>query len=73
MERTSSTATSVTKTTQEAKDGKDEKVLVLRLRGRSASPTHVRWAEGTINNEHMGKKSSKSKFFHGKILCMQIS
>eukprot|EP01031_Cornospumella_fuschlensis_P030214 gene30214-36506_t len=56
MERVSSATETVTRTTQETKD---DKVLVLRLRGRSSSPSHVRWAEGTINNEHMGKKSSK--------------
>lgn len=35
-------------------------VLVLKLRG-TRKPA-ISWAENTINNENMGKKSSKSKY-----------
>lgn len=32
-----------------------ESVLILKLRARP----HLRWAEGTVDNENQGKKSSK--------------
>lgn len=37
---------------------------VLRLRGATSDPTRQRrvlWTQDTVDNEHMGKKSSKSK------------
>ena len=38
----------------------EEKVLVLRLEG-SKKESKVTWEEGTIDNEHLCRKSSKSK------------
>ncbi|VDM28912.1 unnamed protein product [Toxocara canis] len=35
-----------------------QETLVLRLRPRSRSPPHVTWAEGTIDNEHLGRLKS---------------
>jgi protein phosphatase 1 regulatory subunit 11 len=35
---------------------------VLRLRGEAASSRRIRWAEDVIDNEGMGKKSSKGTY-----------
>ena len=50
-------------TTTVTAEGKQ--VLVLKLKDDEKKPT-VTWTEDTVNNEHMGRKSSKSKF---PIMC----
>lgn len=34
----------------------------LQLRGTTSRRPRVRWEEGTVDNENMGKKKSKSKY-----------
>ena len=46
--------------------GRDEEGRVdgvLHLRGGRRTRPNVRWTEDTVNNEGMGKKSSKSEFY----------
>eukprot|EP01039_Chlorochromonas_danica_P006670 gene6670-7370_t len=42
---------------QQQQQQNKEKVLVLKLREKAKGK--LKWAEGTVDNEHMGKKSSK--------------
>jgi 3'-phosphoadenosine 5'-phosphosulfate (PAPS) 3'-phosphatase len=56
MERSQSSA--VTVLAEEKKKKEEEKILRLRLKTEAKA---VKWTEETVNNEHMGKRSSKSK------------
>lgn len=42
--------------------GPSEPVGVLKLRGGPSRRQRVVWSEGTVDNEGMGKKKSKSRF-----------
>jgi hypothetical protein len=60
MERNQSSA--VTVLAEEKKKKEEEKILRLRLKAEAkAEAKAVKWTEETVNNEHMGKRSSKSK------------
>ena len=55
MEATASASTTATQMTAGLNDTSEEKTLVLRLREKKVS-----WDSEVVNNEFMGKKSSKS-------------
>ena len=54
--RTVSDVVSVEETTQTAKNRPKRRLRELQLR------PHVHWTEDTIDNEHMNKRKSKSRF-----------
>lgn len=45
--------------TQEEREAKEAKILLLRL--REAKKAAVRWSEDTVDNENLGRRSSKRK------------
>ena len=56
----------LTETRTDESEQQAEEVIPLHLRAphqSSTSTSRVRWAEDTIDNEHMNKKKSKSKLF----------
>jgi len=55
------TATPARRANEEANNGEpSEPVGVLKLRGGPSRRQRVVWSEGTVDNEGMGKKKSKS-------------
>ena len=61
MNTRSATASSTSQTTpskaKEVEGAKDKKKLVLKLK-EAKEPT-IKWTEDTVDNEHLGRKSSK--------------
>jgi hypothetical protein len=55
MEQNQTNSGVITQTITETTD--KEQVLILRL---TEEKKNITWADGTVDNEHMGKKSSKS-------------
>ena len=57
------TGTPARRAGEEANNGEpSEPVGVLKLRGGPSRRQRVVWSEGTVDNEGMGKKKSKSTF-----------
>lgn len=52
----------MTITAQQTQQQAEAKPRILRLTLQNDSKPAIRWSEDTVDNEHMGKKSSKSKF-----------
>jgi len=46
-----------TQTVQEQQDPQKSSVLVLKLKNKSS----IQWSDDTVDNENMGRKSSKSE------------
>lgn len=57
--QTSSGSSTITATVQE--NEAKTKVLRLKLKVNNDNGSKVKWSEDTVDNEHMGKKSSKRK------------
>ena len=57
MERENIASSSSTSTVTIQETHQEKKILVLKLREKC-----VKWDENVVNNEFMGKKSSKSEF-----------
>lgn len=49
-------------TTTIVEEQSNDTSVPLRLRGTGTRRPRVRWQEGTVDNEHMGKKKSKSMY-----------
>jgi protein phosphatase 1 regulatory subunit 11 len=54
--------------TQSESDSGDDSFGILRLRGDPAArgPRQIQWADDVVDNEHLGRKKSKSKLFEDK-------
>jgi len=61
-ERESQGNATVTTTETEIETANKTKVLILKLREKQQK---VSWTENTVDNENMGRKSSKSKMING--------
>ena len=56
-----SSSTTTTTVVAENQAPSETRQRTLRLTLQSAAKPSIKWSEDTIDNEHMGKKSSKSK------------
>jgi protein phosphatase 1 regulatory subunit 11 len=54
------TATTIEEADPESQEKQPSKVLVLKLKAKKKPK--VTWTEETVDNEHLDKKSSKSKY-----------
>lgn len=58
--------------TESESESEDDHIGILRLRGdpSARSPRQIQWAENVVDNEHLGRKKSKSMTF--TISCKSI-
>jgi len=47
-------------------ESEDDSFGILRLRGdpSARSPRQIQWADNVVDNEHLGRKKSKSTYLH---------
>lgn len=61
----------MTESGESLKESKARNVLVLKLKG--ARKQSITWAADTVNNENMGKKSSKREQFDRRICRLRLN